>query len=95
MQKAALCGLFYLRMNDHLPTGKPVGWMYPAFQAIKMQTNSSTEKPIRKASARAMLLVFAFPSVPSFIMKKSAAAKLAMMAKNASATKYVMQRIIG
>jgi hypothetical protein len=27
-------------------------------------------------------------------MKKSAAARLAMMAKNASATKYVMRRII-
>ena len=63
-----------------------------------MQTNNSTEKPILKASARAMLLVFALPlalSLPSFIMKKSAAAKLAMMAKNAKATKYVMQRIIG
>lgn len=42
-----------------------------------------------------MLLVFAFPSVPSFIMKKSATAKLAMMAKKVIATRYVMHRIIG
>ena len=60
-----------------------------------MQTNRSTEKPIRKASAFAMPLVLAFPLVPSLSMKKSAVPKLAMMAKNASATKYVMQRIIG
>ena len=69
--------------------------MYPIFQAIKMQTNSRTEKPILKASARAMLLVLALPSAPSFIMKNSAAARLAMMAKNASATRYVMCEIIG
>ena len=41
-----------------------------------------------------MLLVFALPWVPSFIMKKSAVARLARMAKKAMATKYVMQRII-
>ena len=94
MQKAALCGLCCLRNKNYFPTGKPVGWMTPIFHAIKMQTNSSTEKPIRKASAFAMLLVLAFPLVPSFNMKKSAAARLAMMAKNAKATKYVMHRII-
>ena len=95
MQKAALRGLYFLSRKYHLPTGRPVGWIYPIFQAIKMQTNSSTEMPIRKASARAMLLVLALPSVPSFIMKKSAAAKLAMIAKKANATKYVIQGIIG
>lgn len=94
-QKAALRGLFCLAHKDHLPTGNPVGWMYPNFQATKMQINSSTEKPIRKASARAMLLVLALPSLPSFNMKKSAAARLARMAKNASATKYVISGIIG
>ena len=41
-----------------------------------------------------MLLVLALPFVPSFIMKKSAVAKLAMMAKNAMATRYVMRLII-
>lgn len=61
--------------------------MYPSFHAIKMQTNSKTENPTRNAKARAMLLVFRLPSVPSFIMKKSAEARLAMMAMNASATK--------
>ena len=49
---------------------------------------------MRKARARAMLLVLALPFVPSFIMKKSAVAKLAMMAKNAMATRYVMRLII-
>ena len=81
-------------MKTYLPIGKPVGWITPIFHAIKMQTNSSTEKPIRKASARAMLLVLALPLVPSFIMKNKAAARLAMMAKNASATRYVMLGII-
>ena len=60
-----------------------------------MQTNSSTESPIRKASALAILLVLAFPFVPSFIMKKSAVAKLARIAKKAMATRYVMTKIIG
>ena len=69
--------------------------MTPIFHAIKMQTNSSTEKPMRKASAFAMPLVLVFPLAPSFSMKKSAAARLAMMAKNAKATRYVMHRIIG
>eukprot|EP01041_Mallomonas_annulata_P017537 gene17537-36058_t len=46
-----------------------------------MQTKSSTENPMRKASALAMLLVFAFPLAPSFIMKNSAVARLARMAK--------------
>lgn len=82
-----MCGLCRLKLTNYRPTGKPVGWMYPSFQAIKMQINSKTEKPILKASARAMLLVFALPLVPSFIMKKSAAARLARMAKNASATR--------
>ena len=82
-------------MRTYFPTGKPVGWMTPIFHAIKMQTNYSTEKPIRKASAFAMPLVLAFPLVPSLSIKNNAAPKLAMMAKNAMATKYVMQRIIG
>ena len=69
--------------------------MYPIFHAIKMQTNSSTDNPMRKASALAMPLVLALPLVPSFIMKKSAAPKLAMMAKKAMATRYVMHWIIG
>ena len=60
-----------------------------------MQTNSTTDKPILKASALAMLLVFAFPFVPSFIIKKSAVARLARMAKKAMATRYVMTGIIG
>ena len=68
--------------------------MYPSFQAVKMHTNKSTDIPMRNASARAILLVLALPSVPSFIMKKSAAAKLAIMAKKATATKYVMHWII-
>ena len=59
-----------------------------------MQTKSNTEKPTRNASARAMLLVFALPWVPSFIMKKSAEARLARIARNASATRYVMDWII-
>ena len=45
-----------------------------------------------------MLLVLALPfalSLPSFIMKNSAVAKLARMAKKAIATKYVMPVIIG
>lgn len=68
--------------------------MYPSFQAIKMQTNSNIENPTRNASARAMLLVLALPPVPSFIMKKSAEARLPRMAKNASATRYFMHGII-
>ena len=60
-----------------------------------MQTNSSTDNPIRNASALAMLLVLALPLVPSLIMKNKAVAKLAMMAKKAAATKYVMPGIIG
>ena len=71
-----------------------MGCMYPNFQAVKMQTNKNTDSPMRNARARAMLLVFAFPSVPSFIMKKSATARLAMMAKKAIATRYIMRRII-
>ena len=68
--------------------------MYPNFQAVKMQTNKNTDSPMRNAKARAMLLVLAFPSVPSFIMKKSATARLAMMAKKAIATRYVINEII-
>ncbi len=68
--------------------------MYPSFQATKMQTNSNTENPMRNASARAMLLVFALPLVPSFIMKNSAEARLPRMARKASATRYFMGRII-
>ena len=60
-----------------------------------MHTNSSTDNPMRNAKALAMLLVLAFPLVPSLIMKKSAVAKLARMAKNATATKYVICGIIG
>ena len=59
-----------------------------------MQMNSKTDNPIRKAKARAMLLVLALPLVPSFIMKKSAAPKLPMMVRKAIATKYVMPVII-
>ena len=59
-----------------------------------MQTNSSTDSPIRNASARAMLLVLDLPLVPSFNMKNRAAPKLPMMAKKAIATKYVMLGII-
>ncbi|QJC57432.1 hypothetical protein HC248_02760 [Polaromonas vacuolata] len=55
-----------------------------------MQTNSRTDSPIRTVSARAILLVLAFPLVPSFIMKKSAETKLPKMAKNANATRYFM-----
>lgn len=61
--------------------------MYPSFHAMRMQINSKTENPTRKAKARAMLLVLRLPSVPFFIMKKSAEARLAMMAMNANATK--------
>jgi len=59
-----------------------------------MHTNNTIENPTRNASARHMLLVLAFPFVPSFIMKKSAVAKLPSMAKNASATRYVINEII-
>ena len=83
-----------LKLKNYFPTGKPVGWMYPIFQAIKMHTNSSTENPIRKAKALAMLLVLALPWVPSRIIKNKAVAKLARMAKNAAVTKYVMFGII-
>ena len=69
--------------------------MYPIFHAIKMQTKSSTDNPIRKARALAMPLVLALPLVPSFIMKNSAVARLARMAKKAIAIKYVMTGIIG
>lgn len=59
-----------------------------------MQTKSRTEKPTLKAKARAMLLVLALPCVPSFIMKKSAHAKLPKMATKANAIRYDMPRII-
>ncbi len=59
-----------------------------------MQTNSSTDNPIRNASAFAIPLVLALPWVPSFNMKNSAVARLARMAKNAMATRYVMRGII-
>lgn len=59
-----------------------------------MQTNNKIEKPTRMASARAMLLVLALPSRPSFIMKKSAEAKLPRMAMKTMMTKYFMNRII-
>lgn len=48
------------------------------------------QNPTRNASARAMWLVLALPSRPSFIMKKSAVPRLPRMATNANATRYVM-----
>lgn len=86
--------LLFFTIAGYLVTGKPVGWITPIFQAIKMHTNSSTENPIRKARAFAMPLVLAFPLVPSFNIKNSAAPRLAMMAKKAMATRYDMQSII-
>ena len=74
-------------MALYLPAGIPVDCMKPNFQAIKMHTNSKIENPTRKASARAMLLVFRLPPEPSLSIKKSAEAKLAMMAINANATR--------
>ena len=49
----------------------------------------------RLSSARAIELVLALPSRPSFIMKYSAEPKLARIAKNATMTRYFMSRIIG
>ena len=62
-----------------------------------MQRNSSTDKPMRSASARAMRLDLSGVSVlelPPRSMKNSAAARLAMMNKNTSATRYDMRGII-
>ena len=56
--------------------------------------NSRIEKPTRKASARAMLLVLGLPSRPSRIMKNSAEPRLPMMATNARSTRYFMGAII-
>lgn len=60
-----------------------------------MHKNNNTENPTRMASARAMRVdlsgVF---SPPPRSMKKSAAARLAMMARKASATRYDMSGII-
>ena len=44
--------------------------------------------------ARAIELVLALPSRPSFIMKYSAEPKLARIAKNATMTRYFMEWII-
>lgn len=61
-----------------------------------MQTNNSTEKATRNASARAMRWDFWLLScgLSPRIMKNSAAARLLRMAKNASATRYDMNWII-
>ena len=61
-----------------------------------MQTNSTTEKPTRKASARAMRLPpwLVVLLLPLRIMKKRAEAKLAKIAINARATRYFMLEII-
>jgi len=74
--------------------GIPVGWMYPSFQATRMQTNSRMENPTRNASARTMLPVLGRPSSPSRIMKNSAEPRLAMIARKATMTKYFMPAII-
>ncbi len=36
------------------PAGIPDGWIYPSFQASKIQTKSTMEKPTRNAKALAM-----------------------------------------
>lgn len=52
------------------------------------------EKPTRKASARAMLLVLGLPFLPSVIMKYSAEPRLARMATKPRATRIFMAAII-
>jgi len=61
-----------------------------------MHRNSSTDRPTRMASARAMRLDLSGAEAPwpPRSMKKRAAAKLLRMARKASATRYGMGRII-
>ena len=83
------CGLLY-----GVAAGNPVGWMYPSFQATRMQTKSSMEKPTRQASACAMraFLVWSLRSLRT--MKNSATPKLANIATKASSTNIFMALII-
>lgn len=81
----------------YCPALMPVGCTHPIFHDSKMHANNNTEKPTLKANARAMRLDFSGAlalALPPRNMKNRAAAKLAMMARNASATRYDIDRII-
>jgi hypothetical protein len=60
----------------------PVGRIIPKDQSIKINMNKATEIPIRKASARAMLLVLLCAS-SLLSMNSPAAAKLNKIPRNA------------
>jgi hypothetical protein len=68
--------------------------MIPAFQAIKIQTNSKIENPTRMAKALAMRLDLEGAFSPPRIMKYKAAARLPKMTTKAIATRYDMTGII-
>ena len=63
-------------------------------QDNKMHRKSSTENPTRRASARAMRCDLSGASLPPRSMKNRAVARLVMMARNASETRYDMGGII-
>jgi len=65
----------------------PVGCIRPNFHEIKMQANKNIDTPTRIASARAILLDFPVALGFPRSMKKSAAAKLARIAKKARLTR--------
>jgi surfeit locus 1 family protein len=72
----------------------PVGWIYPSFQPIKINTKIRIEKPTLKDKAFTILLDLASPLRPSRIMKTNAEPKLTKIAKNAIATMNFISAII-
>ena len=90
----------YLFDGIYLPAGIPVGWMYPNFQASKMQMNSKIENPTRKASALAMPSFLAFAALlgfsfsPPLSINSIAAAKLHTIAMSPIMMIVVMDRIM-
>ena len=79
-------------------SGKPVGWIYPSFQASSRHRNRAIDRPTRMASARAMRRLRSLSDWASSglrSMKNKAAPRLAMMTRKASATRYPMKGIIG
>ena len=100
-KKGTACGAFFNGVAHagagglQRPGPMPVGWMYPNFQAAKMQRNKATDSPTRAAKARAMWRDGLFRTCPPRIMKNKADARQARMPKNARATRYDMPGIIG
>ncbi len=96
MLKTTVYKRYQLSFLFYLPTGKPVGWMYPSFHASSRHRNKTPDSTIRHVSARAMFLLRSASCSASLLrsIKNPAAARLTRMAKKKRAMAYVMPPIM-